>query len=253
MDLFVSPKERQKKKLFRRLKIYALVIVIIFLFWGVYFLLSELPIFKIAALEIEGAEKLSHSQIVSEIAPEIFQSYRAQLLGLDNIFSWPSGKINTANPLIANAEIKRDFFRREIKISVNEREKYGVWCVEDEKCSWFDKDGVIFSTKGELAPESDGNLIFKIKSDSAFPGSDFFKNLRKILENIKDDFIFEDFYFENKSMDLKTKMVNGPNLIFNLRFDPEINLEALKKMKEKKNLQQLKLIDLRIPNKIFYR
>lgn len=70
---------------------------------------------------------------------------------------------------------------------------------------------------------------------------------------IGNDFALEDFYFENESLDLKTKIINGPNLIFNLRFDPEINLIALKKIKVKKNWSNFKLIDLRIPNKIFYR
>lgn len=251
MDLFVSPKEKHRKKLFKRLKIYALIIIVIFLFWGLYFLLSELPIFKIAALEIEGTEKLSHSQIISEVTSEIFQSYQAQLLGLDNIFSWPNGKINIANPLIAGAEIKKDFFRRKIKISVDERKKYGAWCFE--LCLWFDKNGIIFPAKSRSTSEPDGNLIFKIKSDSpGNPSVDLFKNLKKILEIIGGDFALENFYFENKSMDLKTKIINGPNLIFNLRFDPEINLIALKEMRRRKDWANLESIDMRIPNRIFY-
>lgn len=252
MELFVSPKEKHKKKVFRRLKIYALIIIIIFLFWGLYFLFLELPVFKISALEIEGAEKLSHSQIISELVPEIFQNYRAQLLGLNNFFGWPSGKINAKNPLIADVEIKKDFFHRTIKILVSERKKYGALCFES--CLWFDKNGVIFPANIGLAPESEGNLIFKIKSDSPDNLSiDLFKNLKKILEIIGNDFSLEDFYFESESLDLKTKIINGPNLIFNLRFDPEINLIALKKIKVKKNWSNFKLIDLRIPNKIFYR
>jgi len=184
---------------------------------------------------------------MSGVASEIFQKYTSRLLGFNNIFSWPSGEIHIDNPLIADASITKDIWRRKIKINISERKKYGAWC-EQEKCFWFDENGVIF----EPAPESEGKLIFKIKSNSSIVGPDLFKNLKKILENIKDDFLFEDFYFDDKGLDLKTKIINGPNLIFNLRFDPETNLAALKEMKKRKEWPNFKVIDLKISGKVFY-
>ncbi len=260
-DLFISPKEKHRKKTFRRLKIYALLIIIIFLLWGIYYLISELSIFKINSLEILGQEKVSKAQIVSEIAPEIYNNYTAKLFGLNNIFSWPSGKIRSNNLLVDDISIEKNIWRRQIKISVDERKKYGSWCealaLSSPRCSWFDKNGFIFDS----APETNGKLIFKINSqptnniltEGYILKPDLFSNFKKIIETLKINFLVEDFNFNKQNLDLSTKIINGPDLIFNLKFNPEINLTALKNIKEKNRLKGLKIIDLRIPNKIFYR
>lgn len=260
-SLFVSPKEKHRKKIFRRLKLYALIIVIIFLFWGIYYLFAELSIFKINSLEISGGEKLSKAQIMNEVTLEVLSGYRAKLLGLNNIFSWPNGSMQTNNQLLAGVLIEKDILHRNIKVNVSERRKYGAWCemltLNSSKCFWFDKDGIIFDS----APDTNGKLIFKINSKSLKTFSigsgilepSLFNNLKIVLERLKNNFIVEDFNFNTESLDLETKIIDGPKLIFNLKFNPETSLIALKEINNKKIMGELKIIDLRIPNKIFYR
>ena len=159
------------------------------------------------------------------------------------------------NPEIAEITIEKDYFERQIRINIKERERFGVWC-ETGNCFWFDENGVIFSE----APQAEGNLINKVddfsgrslKIGESVLAEKFFSNLIKIFE------VLEKTGLGIKSLKLEklefqeiiTK--SSPKIYFSLRVDPGFTLTAIESMKNL-GLEKIEYIDLRVENRVYYK
>ncbi|MBI5079417.1 hypothetical protein HZB06_01970, partial [Candidatus Wolfebacteria bacterium] len=160
-------------------------------------------------------------------------------------------------PQIAELKIEKYYFNRLIKISVKEREKFGIWC-QETRCWWFDKNGVIFLE----APSMEGGLINKINDFSGRPlelgdkilEEKFLSNLLKIFEIIeKSDLKIKSLRLEDIALqEVIADLPPLPKIYFSLRIDPSFTLAALEAMK-KNGLGKIEYIDLRTENRAYYK
>lgn len=199
-------KNSYKKKSDWKLKFYIIIAVLIIVLGGIIYAVVYSPLFKIKNISVEGSQIFNNDILIQDLG-DFFtqQSGMAKILKMGNILSWETDK-NVLNnfikkyPHIAELSIDKDYIHRQIKISVKEREKFGIWCVvnrpNDEQikaneeqisnkistsdvtfdknslpfvenlgessCWWFDKSGVLFLN----APGVEGVLINKVEDAS---------------------------------------------------------------------------------------
>lgn len=274
MDVYLSEEQIKKARLFFRLKVYAVFMLTALTLIGVFYLIALSPIFKMEKIDVNGEERLSGSEVISEMKIKILRGPLSKILGFHNYLAWREN-LSFENPLLASILIEKRFWDRTIKISVQERQKYGIWCFNDsderfrvaegqrpkarysDTCYWFDKDGVIF----ENASDTEGYLVVKIIDSSAekpilgkqIIEGRFLDNFIKILESLKTlNLDVREFSIDHLLQELKAKTLQGPEIFFSLRFDPAFSISALKALKEKMPIKNISYIDLRVENRIYY-
>lgn len=130
-----------------------------------------------------------------------------------------------------------------------EEKPVGVWCSANG-CYWFGNDGLA----GDEAPKPEGNLIisvtdenYELNTGQTIIDKDLWKNIIIIL----DSWLVKDLGLNKFSLDReKQEFIASAKqfeVLFNLRFNPTVNLEALKEFKSKGTR-----FDLRSENKIYY-
>ena len=159
---------------------------------------------------------------------------------------------------LAGATIEKDWLNRSINITVQERERLGIWCIDGENCYWLDGDGVVF----EEAPATEGSLILKVYDSQTadlrlgFPVIEdrFINNLTGILKNLgKLDAAIRKISLDRKLQELKVETYEGADILFSIRFDPAPNIESFQKLFETLDLRKIDYVDLRIDNRIYYK
>lgn len=127
------------------------------------------------------------------------------------------------------------------------------------RCFWFDKAGMLFAE----APATDGGLIYKIDDfsgrtlslgSSLFPHESFTTNVVGIFEVLRSANLpmrtLEVHALENQEV---TAVQRGlPPVYFSLRNDPYFAVTPLRTLATA-GLSKLAYIDVRIPNRIFYK
>ena len=224
---------------------------------GAYFTVINIPFLKIRSLEISGQEKLTKQVIINDLTGSLLNSFWLKFVGLDNLLFWPQGTVVLANPLVDRASISKNWGEGKVLLNIKERERYGMWC--SLKCYWFDKEGIIF----DRAPETEEKSILKINASDndetplqlgdVVLRQDLFDNLKKILEFLKESFAIQTHRWNENNLDLKSFTAGGAQLLFNARFDPDINLKALKELSLKPFFKKLNYVDLRVENRIYYK
>jgi len=251
-------RHRKKRKINKRVII---AIIPLFVLAGLVYLLFCSPVFDIKKTEISGNKEIKSEEIQN-------------ILSCANIFLFSGKKIKNELleriPKIAELEIEKNIFKRELKIKLSEREEIGIACQANPafaeatagKCFYIDKDGVIF----ENAPQTSGSLITLI--------NDFSGRNIKLGEKIFDE-KFIGLIFEIKEemlvgMNLKIKSFDSMNFpiqnvkamtsegwyaFFNFNNNIKSQLSALKvALKEKIKIRTgLEYVDLRIENRIYYK
>lgn len=255
MNLYLSHRERARKKFLFRLKIYALAIILILIMGLLYYLTAWTPFFKIQSIEVAGQGKLSKQNIIRDLTYNNLGGLAAMILGYDSLFIWPSGPITINNYLISQANVIKSWFDRKITVNLQERDKYGLLCSETNACFWFDRGGFVFDKA--LATE-DEKLFVKIVSSSPKLGAkivkeELFPNLQKIMDFLRENFLITNFQLDQENYELIAKTVNGTKLLLNIRFDSENNLKALKEISKKTYFTNLEYVDLRVENRIYYK
>ena len=284
VQLYLSNKEKRRRKYLFRLKMYGVFTILILLVAGAYFAVINIPFFKVQSIEVSGQEKLTKQIIINNLTASLFDNFWLKFLGFDNLLFWPKGSVTLNNSLIARADISKNWAEGKILLNIQEREKYGMWCRDfptnesgsrlreanvgtsaDQNdnnktwCYWFDKEGIIF----DRASEAEEGVIFRINNideSVALPrlgdsvlGQDLFINLKKILEFLRGDFVIQNHQWNNKNFDLKSFTQGGVQLFFNTRFNPETNLKALKELSLKPFFKRLNYVDLRVENRVYYK
>lgn len=215
-------------------------------------------------------------------------------LGPDNILSWNTNKLPNSDlfwkkyAAISQIRIKKNYFKRTIEVDYTKRERYGVWCLfgqttsanpksasssisvvvsstaaiaapMNERCFWFDDEGIVFSQ----TPHIEGSLIYRIYdyTGRGLSLGDAVLNNR-LLPNLFKIFNFLDqFNFNVRSLrldDLALEEISAnqvasatPQVYFSLRFDPAFALQPLQQLKS--TLGNIRYIDLRVENRIYYK
>lgn len=280
-----SPKNSKKRWL-----VFAVILGIILIISGVIYFVSS-PFFKIKKIEVSEISDLSSSEIILRLK-EFFanKSKLSAFLGGDNILIW-TGNVEDflkTEPSFESLEIKKNYFTKEIIIKAAEREKFGIWCEQEEinknpseavigfsidnptttiensesrkeRCFWFDKNGVLFKETAVIESE-----IFKrvndfssrnLKLGETVLPQRLFANLIKIFG------VLERVNLNAKTLCLKdlaleevyVESVSDPKIFFSLRNDPEFSLSAIDAFKKSSRWEKISYIDFRVENKAYYR
>ncbi|MBI4993730.1 hypothetical protein HZC33_02105 [Candidatus Wolfebacteria bacterium] len=266
MEFYLDEKQRKKRRRILKLKIFATVTVFLFLLSGFFYLIAFSQIFKIKsifAVSENAKYNLEADKLVGDLKNFfVSRSKISKFLGGDNILVWSGGISDflKTQPIFSVLEINKNYFKREISIKFEKRERYGVWCQKNAACWWIDKNGIVF----EKAPKVEGEMILKVNDNSdqqldfgkGVLRDDLFKNLIKIFEILQKTGInIKTLYIENLALEeIEARpLINSiPQIYFSLRLDPAFALSAIKSFK-KIGLNKIKYIDFRIENRVYYK
>ncbi|MFA4827499.1 MAG: hypothetical protein WC596_04625 [Candidatus Shapirobacteria bacterium] len=264
-----------------KLIVFLLVFAFLALVFGGGYLVYASDFFKIKNIEVAGVKDFSQEDLVASLK-DFFknQSKISSFLGPDNILVWraEASPFLAKNPQLKNLNIEKDIFNRSVKINAQEREKFGIWCLEinsisdqettsstldngfkEENCYWFDKEGVVFVE----APVIEGELFNKVIDSTG-------RNLKsgdkvlddRLLENFVKVFeVFDAVNLKSKTIfinDLKTEEIavmpaGFPKTLFSLRFDPRFSIVAIDILKKSGRWQKVEYADFRVENKVYYK
>lgn len=136
------------------------------------------------------------------------------------------------------------------------REKKIIWCANE--CFWLDNDGQAF----ESALETEGDLVplvvelsdRELKLRSEIISKDQTIYLSEIINFLKiADISFNRIEVGDLSgEDAWVEINQGPIIYFSLRFSPMFGLGVVKSLKESGEWENIRYIDLRAENKVFY-
>jgi cell division septal protein FtsQ len=219
--------------------------------------------FQISEIAVSGANPINSQKITEEtekILEErkffIFSRKDIFLTGIDDLVS----RLQKQFAIASEISISRDFWRKKLEIAILEREKWAVWCWK-ESCFYADSSGVIFRE----APQFSGNLVLKILDQREEPvtlGSRILdENLLNKLQNfiktaaekqkitINSIEIYPDLLFKLVASD-------GWKIILDSQTDIKLAIEnfpILIGSAIKDRLNRLDYIDLRFPDKSFFK
>ncbi len=263
-EFYLDERQRKKRRRLMRLKIYGGVAVFLLLIIGALYVIIYSPLFQITRIDLPvrqaGADSdaIDAGRLIQDLKTFfVSQSKIASFLGSDNILIWDIKKTDQfpKNSEIANLTIEKDYFERTIKINIKVRERFGIWCAQ-ASCSWFDKNGVIFSS----APLVEGNLINKVddfsgrhlKTGDLVLEERFIPNLIEIFDVLeKSDLGTKSLKLERLELqEILTE--SSPIIYFSLRIDPGFALAVFKSL-EADTLDKIEYIDLRVENRAYYK
>ncbi len=272
---------RQEERRARHHKIAAVFfgLVIILILAGLYWLMHS-QILEIRGFAVnvnnqdeglkKSVEQIFYSELGDEALSKIFTNNKNILIA-DIYKKSIMSDIQKDLPLIKNVSIDANIFGRDISIEVQTREHYAIWCtgninssssssssdISFPECFWFDRTGFVFDN----APSTEGQLIYKVLDfsgeavsigNSILP-NDESGNLVKMF-NLLDSvgISYRTLYLKDRQLEEVTSDRNrSPVFYFSLRNDPSYALHALQTLGSE--LNKLQYIDLRIPNRIYYR
>src|SRR3989338_925129 len=110
-----SREEHRRARVFSILVFLAICAFLIGVAWTVIYS----PLFKIKSIEISGNSSVSNDSIMTLATAEIFgDSLWKRILGTRNILAWPK-----------SFSVQKSYGQRKIKITVEEKKPFGVWCL----------------------------------------------------------------------------------------------------------------------------
>jgi len=218
-----SREEHRRARVFSILVFLAICAFLIGVAWTVIY--SSL--FKIKSIEISGNSSVSNDSIMTLATAEIFgDSLWKRILGTRNILAWPnsfSGSNLKFLPELKSFSVQKSYGQRKIKITVEEKKPFGVWCLikpqtyadgtrtnadngqidtesfqresalnqrssASDSCWWFDSSGVIFrkaiSVEGNLIASLDDYSQKNIGLNSKILPDEFIPNIFSIFRAV---------------------------------------------------------------------
>jgi cell division septal protein FtsQ len=261
--VYIHPQYLKKERFLNLFKFFLLGLAISILIFALLYLLIYSSFFEVKKIEIKNNKDASFDNVMTFLKTNVFKdSFFKKILGFQNILIWENNYLNNSNffAQIKKVEIKKDYLNKSLMINVFERNPIGIWCfTSKQKCYWFDNEGVLF----KVAPKSEGGLILTILDDnqnnlgmgSYVLDEDTFKifleNLEKIKEadlNIKEINIAD---LNLKEMIIKT--FDGPEIYLSLNFPVKGLKDIVLKFKNQNKFSQLKYLDLRVENRVYYK
>lgn len=255
MEIYSDKKKILKKRRAFRIKIYLTFLLLALLLLGIFYLAAYSSLFKIKEISIENNKFLTNEEVLMSLKQKVLSTPFGGQAGFENLLAWPSGEVIISNPAVLNVNIEKEWLKRIIKVEVNERERFAIWCnSQANTCYWIDKQGFVFAD----APVTEGSLVFTIfdTSDSnLFMGSRveedrFAGNLISILENFyKTGFEVKKITFNRELEEIHIETIGGPVFRFSTRFDSSKNIDLIKDL----DLKNTEYVDLTVENKVFYK
>jgi len=266
MDFYLDERQRKKRRRLLKFKICGGVTIFLLLVIGAGYLIVYSSFFKIKNIEVSGNKYVSSEEIINQLKKiSVGQSKISNFLGSDNILVWKTDAqfIKNSLPQIQDLKIEKDYWHRQIKIIVSEREKFGVWykITNNQEpitnnCWWFDKNGVIFAealqVEGQLINKVDDFSNRHLEIGDSILGEKPLSNLIKIFAVLeKADLGIKSLKLERPELqEISTE--SSPQIYFSLRIDPSFGLAAIESLKST-GLNKLEYIDLRVENRAYYK
>ncbi len=264
----VYKKEHRRR---RRIIFCVIALAVYGIFLGGTWLVVRSPLFRIQNIEVNGNKSVSKDDILALINRRMSDdSFWKRALGAENILAWPKNLSSDDLRIISELKglsIKKDYEKRSIGITVEERQPFGVWCFvkqqidanNESSCWWFDDEGVLFIR----ALQVEGNLITVVDDysqknlglGSNILPSEFIPNVFSVFKVISgSDFSIKEIRLNDINLqEVEVDTYAGPKLYFSLRFSADNALAVIQSLKNQPGLEKLQYIDFRLENRAYYK
>lgn len=252
---------------------------------GFVWIIIYAPLFQIKTLEISGNIETKSDLIESYLNAKISTaSIVNTVLGSGNMISWKEGVFQdfiSELPRLKTISVEKEYFNRKIKINIEERSQFGIWCgmkkgLEGEdtgfivnsvpysvSCYWFDREGILL----EPAPHASGNLIpvvhdysdRALRSQLKVHGTQSIANLISVFEVINEfGFSVAEVKIANRDLEeVEVYLRNGPKLLFSLRFPADDAVSVIKSLMSSggngKSFVNLDYVDFRVERRAYFK
>ena len=236
------------------------VCVIVGFLWVIYYA----AILKVSSVTIEGTERIPEETAYQALFSSVPRSWFQGSLGPDHVFYWSlSEKHPNARRIMAelsSVTLETGWFERAVRIRVEERQPFGIWCPHENDCVIFDKEGIVFGS----APRTFGTLLLKIDGETGLlpvVGEPLFRNsewLPRIIETLDE---LQEAGLSAKAVRVRAIALreweaatpSGTRLLFSFDFIPTQLSAVLSDFRNKEKLDTLSYVDLRVPGRMYYK
>lgn len=231
----------------RKLKFFLFLFLFGLLAAGAIYLIWFTPAFQIQAIEVNGG------------TPSQQEVIKANPHG--NMLFWKPPVNEKDYPQLAKVDVKRDFLERKISVTLEERQKEIIWCLEkNQQCFWVDKTGFAFTQ----APYTTGTLVeikvirdysdrtIKVGENAVDPKH--FQNLKAALDLLVElNLPVNELKVENVDYrEAIADLVSGPDMYFSFLFNPGFARDVVEKLRTSGEWNSLRYVDLRVENRAYY-
>ncbi len=247
-------------------KIIVWFVVVAGLTIGVVYLFFFSKIFNVREISINNGTFVSNSEI-RETADNYLEERKLFIPRFSNIFFVDSDKvqalISEKFPQVKNVEVEKKLLHT-LAISLDKKEAVGSWCFkQDNKCFYFDKNGIAFDT----AADSSGSLLLSVEDENGqfeklgqqVVDADLLNFILKSqteLEKLKIS-LAEFIIPAGEKFRLDAQTASGWKIYFSTSDDLKDQINTLNTFLSQKispdKRDQLQYIDLRIPNRVYYK
>lgn len=235
---------------------------------------SYLPRFSIQTISVSGAQKTS-PRLISDYVETVVNDGSYHLLSRSNMFLYPRAAIEKSIvgyfPRIASARVSRSLpFSTEVKIEVDERQPFALWCPPAEpsaqagasgSCYQMDEGGFIFAEASGIATTTEYIFEGGLATSSMPIGQTFVPaRLPGVLALLRSlgqaSFEARGAVVEN-DQDFSIPLVRGFTLKASFGEDAGTLIKNLELVLSSDSLKgkedQLEYVDLRFGNKVYYK
>lgn len=256
----------RRKKHTRRhvLRIAAILLIGFLVVGGVVYSVAYAPFLRVGSVTVTGAKTVLEADIRNAYIHFAQSSFIGRLLSPDRIFFWvwasapvPASAIS-AN--LSSAVVHTDLWSRSVALAVEERDFFGIVCIDQGGCENFDHTGFVFAH----APDVYGALVFKITMEgktlppvgaSLFSDSDWFGRMVTTLNQLKRAGIgIQSVRIRSQELrEWEAVLSSGTLLQFSFNAVPEAVATTLNNLFEREKSHTLSYVDLRVPGRLYYR
>ncbi|MFH1193180.1 MAG: hypothetical protein V1656_02590 [Candidatus Jorgensenbacteria bacterium] len=221
-------------------------------------------LFDVQAVEVRGGETFPREQLLAALSARLTDSTIRGLAGPGNILFWmfrgSEPKLLYTASFAAEVTMASRPWERKVEVTVKKPELFGIWCAVEKQCYGFDDVGMLM---GE-APAAEGALIPNVSDESsrslaagqpALPNPQWVKNLLETIAALKAQKLpIAEFIVKPLALhEWWARLASGTLIYFSFDFVPE-NLPAiLENFRTKPDFTKLSYLDLRVPNRVYYR
>lgn len=253
----------KRKKVFLKILIWLTVALAVLVGLIYFFFFSK--VFNVREVSINNSSFVGNKEI-REVVDKYLEQKFLFFERFSNIFLVDSDKLQTviseSFPQAKNVSISKKYLHG-LLISLERKETAGIWCFKDGRCYYFDREGTAFDS----AIDSDGSIYLSIYDET--------KTIENLGEKVAEKSLI-DYIFDTKREVEKLKIAvaeivipsgelfrinikTGENweLYLNTQENLQNQINSLKiflsqKISQEKRLQ-LQYIDVRIPNRVYYK
>lgn len=271
----------KKHKTKKYLSIFFGITLVMVFFIGSFYILRA-DFLQVKDFEILGVEN-AQTEAIENTASSFISGTKFFLLPKSNMIFLSKEKL-TAQLLasfnrLETVEVNKQFFSKNVEISVKERRADFLWCLpaqagsdQTESCFFMNKDGLVFEKSDlignvfESSPVNEAEPINKIVFRGKLEGNPLMKNFATLEE--MQNFLSLAQVFENAGFKIISINIESPdkavaksnigNIVFNpseanLSLTAENTVLLINDIRSKNPSARFQYIDARFGNKMFYK